>query len=318
MSIEAIKNWAGQRINGVQINIDLVNSCCLACPSCAVGSIGTKRKGIMSIDLFRKILDKAEGEMKIRLVMLYVYSDPCMHKDLHLFVRECTDRGIKTWISTMLQVTNCDFEKVIEARPSEFRISFPGWEQMNYYQSSHADPQRFAKKVEEVCQLPRHKETTWTLFFHHYKDNGHEEWAAEQLAHRHGLKFVSIPAIFMPLEKFVEQRYTAKDHELIARLWETPEEAVARMKRSTSCMLWKQLTLDANGDVFLCQLVYEERFKLAHYLNIPWSAIQKIYRGHEFCSACLKMGGDQYELCYSAPATSKDPVGEANKKRRTW
>lgn len=318
MNWDKIKNDTGRLINGVQINVDLINSCCLACPSCAVGSIGTKRKGVMSIDLFRRILDKAESEMKIRLVMLYVYSDPSMHKDLHLFVQECTDRGIKTWISTMLQVTNCDFEKVIEARPTEFRISFPGWEQMSYYQSKHADPLRFARKIEEVCALPRYKETTWTLFFHHYKDNGHEIEGAKYLADRHSLKFVAIPSIFMPLEKVVEGNYTEKDLELISRLWETPEEAMARMKRSKDCILWKQLTLDANGDVYLCQLVYEERFKIAHYLNTPWKAIRQMMKANDFCSKCLKKGGDQYESCYSAPATSKDPVGEANKKRRIW
>jgi MoaA/NifB/PqqE/SkfB family radical SAM enzyme len=272
----------------------------------------------MTIDLFRKILDKAQSEMKIRLVMLYVYSDPCMHKDLHLFVQECTDRGIKTWISTMLQVMNCDLEKVIEARPTEFRISFPGWEQMRYYQSKSADPLRFNANFEKVMELPRYPETKWTLFFHHYKDNGHEISEAQALAEYNGLKFIPIPSIFMPLERFIEGRYTEADRQLISRLWETPEEAVARMKRSSDCMLWKQLTLDANGDVYLCQLVYEERFKLAHYLNTPWKAIRQMMKAHDFCTKCLEKGGDQYELCYSAPATSLDPVGEANKKRRVW
>jgi len=121
-------NWVGEKVNGVQINIDLVNACVLACPSCAVGSIATPRKGKMTPDLFRRILDKAEREFRVRRVMLYIYSDPCMHKDLHVFVQECTNRGIDTWISTMLQATSCDFAKVIEARPTEFRISFPGLE----------------------------------------------------------------------------------------------------------------------------------------------------------------------------------------------
>lgn len=313
-----LKDTIGQYINGVQLNIDLVNACCLACPSCAVGSIATKRKGVMSIDLFRKILDKADREMKIRRVMLYVYSDPCMHKDLHLFVQECTDRGIDTWISTMLQSTNCDFEKVIEARPTEFRISYPGLEQMSYYQSKNADPERFLAKLKSVAKLPRHKETTWTLFFHHYKDNGHEIEQAELFANQYGLKLVVIPAIFMPLEKFVRHDYSEADLGLISRLWETPEEATARMKRTKDCVLWKQLTLDANADVFLCQLLYKEEFKLANFLHTPWRAIQKMMKSHPFCGDCLKKGGNQYQLCYAPPAESLDPVGEANKKRRTW
>ncbi len=314
----SLKDSLGMLLNGVQINVDLVNSCCLACPSCAVGSIGTKRKGMMTIDLFRRILDKAESEFKVRRVMLYGYSDPCMHKDLHLFVKECTDRGIDSWISTMLQVTNCDFSKVIEARPTEFRISFPGWRQMSYFQSKNANPERFQEKLIEVTKLPRYPETTWTLFFHHYRDNSDEIVQAELEATVKDLKLVVIPAIFMPLEKFVRHDYSEKDLELISHLWETPEEATSRMKRTDSCVLWKQLTLDANGDVFLWQLVYNEEFKLAPYLQTPWKEIRRRMMTHPFCGDCLAKGGNIYQSCYAPPAESLDPVGEANEKRRLW
>ena len=121
--IERLKGWLGTNLYGISLNVDLVNGCLLRCPTCAVGSIGGRKGGIMSIATFRQIL---EWGGLIRRVMLYVYSDACMHPDLHLFVEECRKRGIDTWISTMLQTTTCDFAKVIEARPTEFRISFPG------------------------------------------------------------------------------------------------------------------------------------------------------------------------------------------------
>jgi len=34
-----ITGWAGMKLNGVSFNIDILNSCCLACPSCAVGAV---------------------------------------------------------------------------------------------------------------------------------------------------------------------------------------------------------------------------------------------------------------------------------------
>ena len=185
--LDVVRDEIGMRWNGVSINIDLINGCCLACPSCAVGSIGTKRKGVMSFETFKAILDKLETECKIRHIQLYAYSDPCMHPDLHLFIEECTKRGIETWISTMLQVTNCDFEKVIEARPTEFRISFPGWNKMTYYQKN-ATPKRFTEKFQEVVKLPRHPETTWTMAYHLYKDNLDEMPEARHLAECHNIK----------------------------------------------------------------------------------------------------------------------------------
>jgi MoaA/NifB/PqqE/SkfB family radical SAM enzyme len=309
-------DWAGMKVNGVSVNIDLVNGCCLACPSCAIGSMGTKRKGVMSISLFKKILDKLESECRIRHLQLYMYSDPCLHKDLHLFVGECTKRGIKTWISTMLQITNCDFKKVIEARPTEFRISFPGWEKMEYYQKN-AKPEKFDKKFQEVTKLPRYPETIWTMAFHVYKDNYGEIDRARQLAYATNLKFVPLPAIFMPLEKYVDQYYTEQDKELIGHLIESPEEGAKTMKRTDTCVMWKQLAIDANGDLYLCQLVYEERFRLGmNFLEHPLSDIQKKIRTHPYCGKCLEMGGNVLQECYAEFTGGPDPIGEANKRRR--
>jgi MoaA/NifB/PqqE/SkfB family radical SAM enzyme len=313
--LERLKGYLGQKINGVSFNIDILNACSLRCPSCAVGSIGKRGGERMSIGLFRKILDKAESECKIRHIQLYAYSDPCLHPDLDLFVSECTKRGIKTWISTMLQSTKCDFRKVIEAKPFEFRISFPGFEKMEYYQKG-AKVERFKQNIESVCKLPRHPETVWTMVWHLYKDNQHEESMVRDLAEKHRLKLVIIPAIFMPCEKIVEDRYTFDDDVLIEHLIETPEESIARMTYPKDyCKLWKQVTIDAAGMVYLCQIVYEDRFRLMPFLDLPLKEIQKTIRNHDFCGKCMSKGAHAYQLCYADIATSEDPVGTANKLR---
>lgn len=309
-------NIIGEYINGTSFNIDLVNYCCCACPSCAVGSIATPRKGIMPFDLFVKILNKAQRECrKIRHCQLYAYSDPCLHPELDLFVAECSRRGIPTWLSTMLQTTKCDWPKLIEARPTELRISYPGLKKMAYYQKN-AKPEVFLRNIEKVCALPRYKETTWTLIWHSYNDNADEEFDARELAKKYKLKFVRLPAISMILEKFVDGGYTDADRELMSHLWETPEEATSHMKRTTSCDLWKQITIDAQGNVFLCQLVFEERFKIAPFLTTPMADIKRAIKTHPFCKKCMDKGGNVAQNCFAEMATSKDPIGEADKKRR--
>jgi hypothetical protein len=103
-SWEELKGDLGVFWSGLQLNIDIINACSLKCPTCAIGSMGYSRGGaLMSFDLFRKILDKAESEVGVRKVQLYHYSDPCLHKDLHHFVQELTDRRIYSAISTMCQ-----------------------------------------------------------------------------------------------------------------------------------------------------------------------------------------------------------------------
>lgn len=313
---EELKALVGTKLNGVAFNIDLVASCCLACPSCAVGSIGGRKGKPMDVYLFKKILDKAQSECKIRKIQLYIYTDPMLHPYLHLIVEECTKRGIKTMISTMLQTLKADMWKVIEARPTEFRISFPGWNKMNYYQNP-ARPEVFDRNFEKAMKLPRYKETKWNLVYHLYNDNKDEIPRAQKLAHDNGLHLVILPAIFMPLEKTVEKRYSEEDKLLISHLLETPEQAMSRMTYDKDwCNLWKQVSLDSKGDVYLCQLIYEDRFKLGvNYLDAPLKEIRRMVKGHPFCNECMECGAHQYQNCYSEMTEYDDPVAHANKKR---
>jgi MoaA/NifB/PqqE/SkfB family radical SAM enzyme len=270
----------------------------------------------MTIELFRSILDKAQREGKVRKVQFYAYSDPCLHPDLHLFIQECTDRGIYSAISTMLQTYACDMQKVLDAQPTEFRISWPGWEKMSYYQKG-ASPERFNRNIEIFKGLTVHAETKLTMAFHLYNDNAHELKQAEALAYTVGAKLTAIPSIFMPCEKVVEKTYTKQDLELISHLNETPEESISRMTWNDSyCLLWKQITIDAEGMVYLCQLVYEDRFKLVPFLSVPLKRIQDRIKNHSFCNSCMKVGGHVYQYCYDDFVLSDSPVKDANKKRR--
>jgi hypothetical protein len=268
----------------------------------------------MSIETFRKILDRCD--FKIRAIQLYGYSDPCLHKDLHLFIEECSKRKIKTTISTMLQTTNCDFKKVIEARPSEFRVSFAGLKNMGVYQKG-GKPEVFMKKLDMVSRLPRYKETRWTMFFHVYKDNRDEIEMARVMAKFYKFDFIPYPAIFMPNEKVVSKEYTEKDREAIDLLLETPEENIARLKVNHNyCPLQtKQFDMDANGTVDLCQLIYEDRFKIGSFLEVPSKELRKKIMEHPFCKECKRVGGHTYQLLYAPPYTHKNPIKTADKKR---
>jgi hypothetical protein len=314
--IEEAKAYVGMKVNGVSVNLDLVNYCCLRCPSCSVGSIGGRQASKMDLPTFIRILDKFRDEgVKIRHIQAYVYSDPFLHPNLDLFVKECTDRGIDTWLSTMLQTTKADFAKVIEARPTEFRVSMPGLTHMRYYQKG-ADPNVFIKNFVDVCKLPRHKETKWTFVYHLYKDNGGKDLeVARAMAEANGFKFVVLSAIFMPLEKMVEESYTEQDEELISHLLHTPEEAASLMKRTDYCPLWKHITLDAEANVFLCELIYEQRFKMGSLFSRSIHEWLDAIKSDPFCGKCIAKKANTYQLCYSEIAKSKDPVGDANRKR---
>lgn len=307
-----LKNRLGVWLKGISLNIDLVDYCPLACPTCAVGSIGARKPSKMDFDTFRKVLDWAGH---IRRVMLYVYSDPCVVPDLHLYVQECTDRGIDSWISTTLQKSRCDFAKVIEARPTEFRISFAGWNKMARYQKN-ARVEEFMDILYEVSSLPRHPETQWTLLFQKYRSNAGEVGDAKALADRLGMKFVALPCIFMVGERVVDKLYTPQDQEIIQELIETPEDVLIRVKRTDSCLMWKQITLNAKGEIYLCQLLYEDRFKIGDFRTHTRKEIVKLMKSHPYCQECLKVGMNVYQYCYGEITKYDNPVEKAESRRR--
>jgi MoaA/NifB/PqqE/SkfB family radical SAM enzyme len=291
--------------------IDIINACPLKCPSCPVGIYKSRDGNRMSIDLYKKILDKAVRECKIHHIQIFAFSDACLHPDLHLFILAAKERGLRTYISTMLQTTKCDFEKVIEARPEEFRVSFPGWNKMEYYQKG-ATPERFDKKFEEICKLPRYPETYWHMVFHWYNDNLDEFPRVKQLAKDNNFKLTVMPCIFMNPEKIVSKDYSEKDLETISHLLETPEECIAGMKNRIMdyCQCWDQIYIDANGDVRLCQLVYEGKFKLMSFMDNPVSKIRKAIRNHPFCPSCIKTGINAYNELYDDFTVYDDSIGD--------
>ena len=313
---EHLRGQIGNRINGVIYVIDIINACVLKCPSCAVGIMPNRGGKKMSLDMFKAILDKAQSESKIRRIQLYIYADPCLHPQCDEFVAECTRRGIQTSISTMLQRTNVDFRKLIEARPTEFRISFAGWKNMGLYQRG-GTVEMFERKLAMVAQLPRYPETRWTCYYHLYVSNKDEVRRAKELMEGYGIDFIAYPAIFMVNERVVEKTYTEADQEILRELLETPEQNIARLKVDTQyCQMQeKQVCIDAEGVSYLCQIVYEPRFRIGPFLEMPLKEIRRRMMEHSFCPGCKKAGGHTYQMLYGSPTEVEDPITPADHKR---
>jgi MoaA/NifB/PqqE/SkfB family radical SAM enzyme len=312
--LNRLKGIVGNRLNGIIYVMDLINACPLRCPTCAV-SYNYQNGKIMPLDLFKRILDKAQRESKIRKLQLYIYSDPCLVKNLHEYLEVCRERGIKSSISTMLQRTNCDFEKVIEARPSEFRISFAGIKNLEVYQKG-GKMENFIKKLDMVSRLPRYKETRWDMFFHVYRDNRDEIKLGKVIADYHKLDFIAYPAIFMVNERVVDKDYSKNDLKAIKLLLENPEENIKRLKfdKDYCLMQSKQICIDAEGMCFQCQIVYEDRFKLVPFLSVPLKDIRKMMERQEFCNKCKNVGGHAYQYLYGDSIKYKDPIKIADKR----
>lgn len=314
-AVDEAKGYLGLKFKGITLVVEPANTCCCRCPSCPVSVFGPRAGEMMTPGLFTAILDKTEREAgSVRVCHLYFKGEPTLNKQLPELVAELTRRKIPSSVSTVLQTVKCDLRDLIEARPSEFRVSFPGLNFIEKYQKG--SPRRFMENLRFAATLPRYPETRWVMLYQVYRDNqGQDLESAKSLAKMYGFDFIPLPAIYMVSEHMIDKSYTETDKALIADLIETPEESVARMDTSSRwCACWKQLTIDAKGDVFVCTLLYDEKYNLGPFLDKPLSYFQKAMR-HEACGPCMESGNHVYQACYDEFITHKDPVTSANRKR---
>jgi radical SAM protein with 4Fe4S-binding SPASM domain len=293
--------------------IDVIDACSLRCPTCPTGVQLPRDGARMSLDMFKKILDKGQKECNIMKVQLFRFGDPLLHPKIHEFIEECNRRGLKTGVSSALQATNCDWQKLAASKVTEFRASFSGWKNMHIYQKP-AKIERFLEKFEMVSHLPWAKETTLTMLFHEYMDNKDEIGPARELAESHGFKFIPIPAQMMVYDNIVNG-YSPRDHATLDLLFQTPEEDITRLKHAPTgeefCgMQEREVTLDAHGNMRLCQFMYTTDYIIGNYLERPLKEMRKEIINHPWCVKCKTKGLVGYSMCYADPVTSKNPVKE--------
>lgn len=295
--------------------IDLVDSCPGACPTCPVGVQPRRNGHRMSLDTFKRILDKAQSECNVWKIQLYRWSDPLMHPDIHLFIEECRKRGIPSSTSSFLQSTLCDWEKVAASGVTEFRVSFSGWRKMHIYQAP-ATAERFIRKFDMLSALKWHPDTAKVFFFHEYKDNADEIPYAREMAEVSGFKFVTFPATFMVYDRIIEG-YTEEDLKTIAMLTETPEENIARHRRKPDANDWcsmqeREVVLDSYGRMNLCQMMFPKQYQMGDFLTTPLSELRAKVMQHSMCPRCKAKGVGHYALIFSDPAKDEDTVAVAN------
>jgi len=302
---------------------DIVDACPMRCPTCPTGIQPSRDGHRMSIKTFVEILDKLEHKDKLKIykIQLYRWSDPLLHPDLHLFIRECNRRGIRSATSSVLQAMNCDLEKVLAAEPTEFRVSFSGWKSMHIHQKG-ARPQRFIDNLVKISKIPTSPNTERIFFFHRYKDNLDEEADARILAYTYGFKFVAFEATYMLYDRIVEnytgdKPYTEAEKVEIGRLTETPEQNIARLRKKPCVtdycrMQSEEITLDSHGRVQQCQMMYPAKYIQGNILDEPMKDIRARILTNDFCKKCKMSGVIPYSKIFGDPAMTDDPKAIAD------
>ena len=287
--------------------IDVFSYCNLRCPTCIVGNkfgdIHEWPKGLMSVELLGRILDKALSECRILAVGLYNWTEALLHPDLPMLVREVKARGLPCHLSSNLNVLRRPEELLAEG-PDSLRVSVSGFTQPIYQLGHRAGD--IEKVKHNMVLLAEAKATTGAatgieVFYHRYKHNVAEMALMEQFALSLGFTFRSCLAQIFPVEKIINisEGKVSPDDRTTLDLLALPLEralAVTSQTKNTSCRLFDDMmTLDIEGNVMLCCGSSMERSNVVgNFLEMPLAELQALKGQKTLCGPCLDLGIPDY------------------------
>ncbi|MBE0429216.1 MAG: radical SAM protein [Thermoleophilia bacterium] len=112
------------------INIEPTNACNLKCSVCSTD--GTRRRGYMDLDLFRRLVDEAR-DSGVQKIALFLAGEPLLHKDIAYMVRYVVERGMEARIRTnATMLTPEKSEALLDAGLDFLGISFDGDNKQDY------------------------------------------------------------------------------------------------------------------------------------------------------------------------------------------
>lgn len=302
--------------NKYQYSLEIVGSCNLRCPSCPVGNMNTREvaKKMIPKELFMKIIDKISIETPVKnpTISLFDWGEPTLHPELPFFIKYINSKNLRSRISSNLN-TNADFEKIMYANPSEFKISLSGFYEKNY--SITHKRGKISKVLENMKTIKSFKDqfgstTKIIVGYHLYRHNLLEDFnEMKKLTEELGFIFEPDIAHFMPIEKILSllkneceadvqidvPEITEDDKQLIKILLTNPKKQYLKWKKnnqnSPCTRLEYKTAIRVDGSIPICCGVYSDKYIVAkNFLDLTFNEIKKRRDNYDLCTTCMKNG----------------------------
>lgn len=183
--------------------VDIAGSCNLRCISCPRGNFDEHRtKGFMSAASYRTLIEKIlRDDPYTGIITLYNWGEPLLNRQLPEIVRITNEYGLLSAISSNLSL-KLDFEPVVAAKPTWFRISTSGWEQS--YEVTHTGGKwdLFIANVHRLAEYRdrHHPDMMVEVFYHIYNHNRDEYLKWQTLCDELGFVLRCRHAALAPLD----------------------------------------------------------------------------------------------------------------------
>lgn len=293
------------------VQIEVVGTCNLRCPSCPVGNSGEDRRkgsigGTMPPERFRQALDWVgaglDRDPADTMVCLYSWGEPFIHPELPALIAEAKGRGYTVGISSNLNRVR-DLDGVVAAGVDEIVVSLSGFTQ-DAYGLSHTggEVETVKRNMAALAEaIDRNRASVRTLV--HYITYRHNLAAGEFAAMARfceELRFEFEPslAFFIPVEKMVamaDGHVVPADRAILDRLIVPVEEqlriAAPETPAATCPLVEERVDIDVDGALKLCCSSYDRRFNVAPgFAGIDMAEALRRRRASNLCRDCSARG----------------------------
>ncbi len=290
------------------IIIDVTNSCNLRCPVCPVTIAMTRKRGLMKLPVFERIIDDFLDEEEKPQIYFNFSGEPTINPHLPDFIAYATRHGHDTFLSTnATKLTEQMCERLITAGLGRVNLCMDGFSkeaQESYRVLSDFDEvkeniERFLKVRERLgaknplCVL----QTLLTSYSEHQMDEM-TAWARTAGFDRIRFKTFSIGSYTSDEEKEVALRFVPIRDEL--------KRHPTDVGRSTCSTPLYQTVVFWNGDLGLCCIDYDQMVQLPNIAKVGFKAA---YLSTPALEARRKGFLKQFDICKGCSYSNAENLG---------
>ena len=283
--------------------VDISGSCNLRCISCPRGNYPVHRKsGFMKPETYEKVLQKILKEDPYTgIITLYNWGEPLLNRDLPEIIRLTNDYSLLSAISSNLSL-NVDFEPVVAAKPTWFRVSNSGWK--DNYEITHtgANWNLFYGNLFKLKEYrdQHHPDMIVELFFHIYNHNREDFSKMKDLCDSLGFTLRYRHAALAPLDNIKKIQddipVSAEANKTRGLQFLKVEEALRLAKsadeKSRPCYYEDHLWINWDLQVAHCMEWYQPGLNLVQkdFLSVTTDELLVARARSEFCKTCKAHG----------------------------
>ncbi|MGI9483162.1 MAG: radical SAM/SPASM domain-containing protein [Hyphomicrobiales bacterium] len=299
--------WWFKRLPGIVI-IDVTNSCNLRCPVCPVTFAMHRPRGLMSIEVFRAIVDDFKGK-KHKPAMYFNFSgEPTLNPKLPEFIEYAHKNGHETFLSTnATKLTEKMCERLIEAGLGRVYLCMDGFSkeaQETYRVRSDFDAVK--ANIELFLQVRNRLgvknpfcvlQTLLTAYSEDQVDDL-KGWASEQGFDQIRLKTFSLGSYTSEEERREFGKFLPTKEKFLRHPTEKVREICLEPLIQT-VVFW-------NGDLGLCCIDYDQMIQLP---NIKTGGFLQAYWSDDAARARKKGYLKQFDICQECSFSNAENMG---------